>query len=223
MAKKENDQVKEKEVGAMNPPEDTGVENQNAAEDVAETGEKGEEKAAKASSAGGSDKTDLFKQHIQRIIYQKLGVKVSKDKAWDLFKAMIHGTVEHVIHLDDKKLSLSGVGSFEILETSPRGSKAGLDKDNNPIEGAEVWSCVPRFRFYPSSTIHARVEKSYGLGNHDDLKEQHYGLYSEEEPEGKKEPAKKDAKKVDKPEAKKKSNEKKEPAKKDGFDELDEL
>lgn len=124
-------------------------------------------------------KTDAYKVHLQKIIFQELGVKVSRDKAWSLFKGVIHGTVEHVLHIDDKKLPLAGVGTFEILETKPRGSKAGLDKDGNVIEGAEAWPCVPRFRFYPSSVVDNLVEHSYGLGDHE-IDEKHYGIYKED-------------------------------------------
>lgn len=136
-----------------------------------------------ATVATPSTKTDDYKVHLQKIVYQELGIKVSKDKAWSLFKAIIHGTVEHIIHIQDKKLSLSGVGTFQVLETKPRGSKAGLDENGKAVEGAEVWPCVPRFRFYPSSVIDNLVEKSYGLGNHEDLEEKHYGIYRPEEAE----------------------------------------
>ena len=125
-------------------------------------------------------KTDAYKVHVQKIIFQELGVKVSRDKAWSLFKAIIHGTVEHVLNIDKKKLPLAGIGTFEILDTKPRGSKAGLDKEGNPIEGAEAWPCVPRFRFYTSSVIDNVVEHSYGLGNHD-IEEKHYGIYKVED------------------------------------------
>lgn len=125
-------------------------------------------------------KTDVYKQHIQKIIYQELGIKVSRDKAWSLFKAIIHGTVQHVLKLEDKKLPLAGVGTWEVLETKPRGSKAGLDKEGNVIEGAEAWPCVPRFRFYPSSVIDNLVEHSYGLGGHE-VTEKNYGIYKSDE------------------------------------------
>ena len=125
-------------------------------------------------------KTDIFKQHLQKIIFQELGVKVSKEKAWNAFKAIQYGTVEHVLHLEDKRLSLAGIGAFEILESKSRGQKAGLDKEGNPIEGAEVWPCVPRYKIYPSSVVSAMVEKAYGLGHHDDLEDKHYGIYRED-------------------------------------------
>lgn len=150
-------------------------------------------------------KTDLYKEHIQKIIFQTLGVKVSKDKAWSLFKNVIHGTEEFVLNIESttdeegkksgKKLPLAGVGTFCILETKPRGSKAGLDKDGNPIEGAKVWDCVPRFRFYPSSVTDKMIEQVYGLADHG-VEIEHYGLYAseqvvEEEPKSEKKTAKK--------------------------------
>ena len=130
-------------------------------------------------------KTEVFKEHLQTIIYQQTGKKVSKSKAWEIFKAITHGTVEFVLNIpqenegDEKKLPLAGVGTFQILETSPRGSKAGLDKEGNPIEGAVPWPCVPRFRFYPSSTIDTLCEYKYGLGGHE-VNEKHYGLFVED-------------------------------------------
>jgi hypothetical protein len=127
-------------------------------------------------------RTDLFKEHVQKMIYQTLGVKVSKDKAWAMFKNMIHGTTEFVLNIegDEKKLPLAGVGTFCILETKPRGSKAGLDKDGNPIEGAEVWNCVPRFRFYPSSVTAKMVEQVYGCADHG-IALSHYGIFKTED------------------------------------------
>lgn len=140
-------------------------------------------------------KTDRFKEHVQKIIFQELGVKVSKDKAWSLFKAITHGTFEFVLNEEDKKLPLAGVGTYEILETKPRGSKAGLDKDGNPIEGAEAWECVPRPRFYPSSVMNKMVEQVYGLADHG-VEIEHYGIFKAEEPIAEKvEKAEKSAKK----------------------------
>lgn len=123
-------------------------------------------------------KTDCFKEHIQKIIYQTTGMKVSKDKAWAMFKNIIHGTTEFVLNIEgeEKKLPLAGVGTFCILETKPRGSKAGLDKDGNPIEGAKIWDCVPRFRFYPSSVTEKMVEQVYGCADHG-IEVEHYGIF----------------------------------------------
>jgi nucleoid DNA-binding protein len=137
------------------------------------------EEAVEAKEAKMPTKTDLLKKNMQAIVKQSLGVKVSKEKAWDLFKAMIHGTVELTVNVEGKSIPLSGVGTFEVLETKPRGSKAGLDKDGNPIEGAKVWDCVPRFRFYPSSAIDKMLEQIYGLADHG-IEMKHYGIFAGE-------------------------------------------
>lgn len=134
----------------------------------------------KVITAKDRSKTDVFKEHVQKIIFQSLGVKVSKDKAWALFKNMTHGTTEFVLNLEDKSLPLSGVGTFAILETKPRGSKAGLDKDGNKIDGAKVWPCVPRYRFYPSSVTEKMIEQVYGLEDHG-VEVKHYGIYAADE------------------------------------------
>ena len=55
-----------------------------------------------------------------------------------------------------------------------------MDKEGNPIEGAYIWPCVPRFRFYPSTTIDALCEYRYGFGDHE-IEEKHYGLYKSED------------------------------------------
>lgn len=141
-----------------------------------------EEKNVETKVEKTPTKTDLFKQHLQKIIYQQLGVKVSKSKAWDLFKATQKGTVQFVLKDADNRLPLAGIGTFEVLKTQPRGSKAGLDKDGNPIEGATPWEFVPRFRFYPSSVIKDEVEQFFGLGDHN-LEVKDYGIFaSDDEP-----------------------------------------
>lgn len=139
-------------------------------------------------------RTDLFKEHLQKILYQTIGVKVSKEKAWILFKNLQFGTVDFVLHQEDRRLPLAGVGTYEVQETKPRGSKAGLDKDGNKVEGAEAWPCVPKFKYHSSSVVDAIVEKAYGLGDHDDVVVNHYGLYKVEDDS----PAE-DTKKADKP------------------------
>ena len=126
-------------------------------------------------------KTDKFKEHVQKIIFQVTGKKVSKSTAWELYKAIFHGSVEFVLNDPDKKVPLAGVCTLEVLETKPRGSKAGLDKDGNPIDGAEPWTCVPRFRVYPSSVVDNYVEYKYGLGDHEGIVEKHYGVFKTEE------------------------------------------
>lgn len=126
-------------------------------------------------------KTEQFKVHLQKIIFQELGVKVSKDKAWNLFKAVILGTVEFTLKDADNKLPLAGVGTFEVLKTKPRGSKAGLDEEGNPKEGAKVWPFVPRMRCYFSSVVDKMLEQFYGLEDHG-VEMKSYGIFREDSP-----------------------------------------
>lgn len=142
-------------------------------------------------------KTEAYKKHLSSIVTQTLGVKVSRAKAWELYKSIIHGTVEFVMNLDEaaskfdeagvvkkvgtKTLPLAGIGTYEVLKTAPRGFKAGLDKEGNKIEGANVWPFVPRFRFYPSSVIDRYCELAYGLDEDPDFKIKHYGVFLKEE------------------------------------------
>lgn len=117
-----------------------------------------------------------------------------------MFKATIHGTVEYVTNIegDLQRLSLAGVGTFEILKTKPRGTKAGyvekviVDAEGKPVldeagketkeqvkdETLKVWPFVPRFRFYPSSNIDNLIESKFDLGDHDLKEVKHYGLYA---------------------------------------------
>lgn len=141
-------------------------------------------------------KTQLFKMHLQAIIADVTGKKLSQDKAWELYKAMQAGTLEFVFNQEDKKLSLAGLGRFEIKETKPSGKKAGmvrvlnedgtpkLDEEGHTIEVKDetlpVWDVVPRYKFYPST---ATDEVLYSLYNcPGEYKEpKHYGLYAKGE------------------------------------------
>lgn len=140
-----------------------------------------EENKVVETEAKEVSKTEKFKEHIQKIIWQTTGKKVSKSVAWELYKNIYHGSVEFVLNDADHKVPLAGVCTLEILETKPRGSKAGLDKDGNPIEGAEVWEVVPRMRVNSSSVVNKYVEWKYGLGNHTDVEEKHYGIFKSDE------------------------------------------
>ena len=73
---------------------------------------------------------------------------------------------------------------FEIIETKGRGAKAGLDKEGNPIAGAEVHDTLMRYRFYPSEAMVRVVDRFYGVAKPDDEQEPYfinYGLYSDSE------------------------------------------
>jgi len=88
----------------------------------------------------GTIKTMAFKESLQAMFAAR-GIKVSKQSAWELFKDTIGTTVNFVVEDEDQKLTLSGVGSFRIHRSRPRGGKANALK----------W--IPRFRFVPSSRI----------------------------------------------------------------------
>ena len=49
-----------------------------------------------------------FKAHLQALVKDRLGIKVSKETAWALFKDVIFGTVQFTVNTSDKFLSLSG-------------------------------------------------------------------------------------------------------------------
>ena len=137
-------------------------------------------------------KTELFKSHLQLIIKDSLGVKVSKDKSWELFKSIMGGTTEFVLNQEDLKLPLAGVGNFEVIKTEPRGSKAGFREERTTgedgkvtktlvrDESLKVWPFVPRYRFYASSLVEKVVENHFNLGDHD-IEPKHYGLYVDRE------------------------------------------
>lgn len=152
-------------------------------------------------------KTEQFKGHLQKVVKQSLGVKVSKETAWNLFKDVINSTVEFTLNAKgvsakDSKgndiikgenvLPLAGIGNFEILKTAPRKSKAGYKEVKVEVDGKEtkklvkddtlkVWPFVPRFRFYPSVAIDRVVEKYFDLGDHEDLELKHYGDFASQE------------------------------------------
>lgn len=157
-----------------------------------------EVKETPAEAVKEQSKTDKFKEHLQKIIKTTAGVKISKATAWDLFKEIILGTVEFVENqplekaeegdeesLGVRRLPLAGVGAFEVLNVKPRASKAGLKKNEAGEwvrdESLKVWPFVPRFRFRPSSKISERLEKVFGLADHD-ITIDHRGLFAVEEP-----------------------------------------
>lgn len=93
------------------------------------------------------------KEDLQEVLSTKfgeLGVKVSKENAWKLFKAGIEAAVETCIKDKELACSLSGVGRFEIMKAKPRGTKVG------------VVEFIPRLRFRPSSRINEFLETQMG-------------------------------------------------------------
>jgi len=116
----------------------------------------------------GVERTERFKEHIQAMLRQEFGVKVSKAESWEFFKNFVDGIVEFTLEAEDNEVPLAGTGKFEILKTKPRGSKK-----------EEGWPFTPRFRFRPSVTINRRVEDYFDLGGHD-IEVGHFGLFKEE-------------------------------------------
>lgn len=98
-------------------------------------------------------KVDHFKRHVQLILEDELGVTVSQQKAWDIYKQITKGLVEFTVKSGDHELSIAGIGKYRIHHSEPRGLKAGLDKNGNKIPGAKVWEYVPRFKYTPSTAI----------------------------------------------------------------------
>jgi len=82
------------------------------------------------------------------VVERVLGVKVSKEKVWELYKEAFISTVDIV--REKGVLSLSGVGTFTLREGT--GRKTSLNKDSF-VEGKKV----KRFRFKPSVSLMARV------------------------------------------------------------------
>lgn len=179
---KEDKKPKE-QTAEVNETKDVAAEKPEVAEAQESTGteEAGGGEDAEEAKVSGSAKTDRVKQHIQAIIKQQLGVKVSKQAAWDLFKAIIHGMVQFTLNDEKQEVPLAGVGTFKVLQTKPRKSKVGK------------MEYVPKFRFYPSSVIDKLLEQSAGFEDHG-IKQVDYGLFAKDVPADDEEPEKPKAK-----------------------------
>jgi nucleoid DNA-binding protein len=119
--------------------------------------------------------TELFKLRLQNDFTTVLGQKISKDTAWQLFKAAVNSPVDHVLETK-QPLSLAGVGVFHISETQPRvgtvtrvdprtGVKREVEQGVKRLEQMEKAGIdfVPRMRWTPSSKIDEKVEVSFGM------------------------------------------------------------
>lgn len=109
------------------------------------------EERPRREKSEGEMKTDAFKMHLQAIINDTLGVKVSKETSWNLFKTMIYGSLQFTCMQEDKRVPLSGVGTFEVIKAGARGSKKEEGKTN-----------TPKFRLYFSSTLERALEELMG-------------------------------------------------------------
>ncbi len=105
-------------------------------------------------------KTDAFKAELQARIAEVAGVKVSKQVAWDLFKALIKEPFKFILANYDAagkpeirygekhkelELPLSGVGTFKVITTG----KA----ENTSVRG----------RYYLSSSIDRAISEHLGF------------------------------------------------------------
>ncbi len=98
------------------------------------------------------ESTGLFQEHLQRIVQDSLGITVSRGAAWQLFKDIQEGVVRFTV--EHEKVSLAGVGCFEVRKGKVRGKKVD-----------EGWQFNPRFKYYPSSAYQKKVAAFYGYGD----------------------------------------------------------
>ena len=68
----------------------------------------------------GSTRTENFKNVLQEEYSQILGVRISKERSWFLFKATIAALVQGVIDDEEHKLPFSGIGTFYLRFSPPR-------------------------------------------------------------------------------------------------------
>jgi len=94
-----------------------------------------------------SETTKAFQDELARVASETLGVKVSRAKAWALYKNTTNATVEFVANQKDTKLSLAGIGRFYINKSKPR----GMHGKKPALEGKVPF--IPHFRWRPSDTI----------------------------------------------------------------------
>jgi len=106
---------------------------------------------SKREKSYGELRTEAFKEHLQAIIKDRLGEKVSKETSWNLFKDVLFGTLQFTCNQEDKRVPLSGVGRFEVIRAVARSSKKE--------EGKKF---TPKFRFYPSTSMDTLVQQLMG-------------------------------------------------------------
>lgn len=114
-----------------------------------------------------TEKTELFKAHLQDIFEEYTGQKLSKATAWSLWKALQRGTLRFVLEQEDKKLSLAGIGKFQVMYSSPK------NEQDKPI---------PRFKYYPSTSLKKAVLKYHGFEVEGEVPSLDEGLFAPEEP-----------------------------------------
>jgi len=99
------------------------------------------------SAVTASPRTIAFKEHIQQTLAAS-GIEVNRNLAWQIYKDVIYATCAFTLKDSEKRLPLSGVGTFTIRESVPRKGKA------------DEYNYVPRLKFKPSSRISALLEEA---------------------------------------------------------------
>lgn len=92
---------------------------------------------------------EAFVEELQKIMNEN-GIKCSKETAWKVYKGMVGNIVAMVTADEDNKISLAGIGNYELIKSTPRGTKEG------------VVEFVPRLRWRPSSKINTLLEELTG-------------------------------------------------------------
>jgi len=91
------------------------------------------------------DFVEILQQELRNI-----GIDMSKEKGWTIFKTCIDSVVIGCLRDADNVISLGGIGRFEIVKAAPRLTKIG------------VVDFVPKLRFRPSSKIEDRLMTEMG-------------------------------------------------------------
>lgn len=117
---------------------------------------------------GNLSGTEAFQVRLQEVATDVLGEKISRAKAWDLFKAYTAAVVRHCVELDPlpngiKKLPLSGIGTFFITWGKARQIPG---KESSLVEALKDTG-IPRFRWKPSERIRTYVLRAVAGVNPD--------------------------------------------------------
>lgn len=111
-----------------------------------DTNEASETSAIEGAGKKEASRAEQYKALVQSVISETLGVKVSKQKAWEMYKTLIYKTVTDVV--ENGRIPISGVNTWEVQQCGARKSKA------------ESHNFVPKFRFRTSSKIDEFLEQA---------------------------------------------------------------
>ncbi len=111
-----------------------------------------------------------FKEYNKQTLSDFLGIKLSEDDAWSLFRFIYRIPLRYltsesedffVDNLGHLSIPLPSVGRFRIMATQPQGQKVRLVKEGESY---------PRYKFYPSESIESEVEAIYGLADEEGMR-----------------------------------------------------